>query len=109
MIIRDPQAGAVTDGGQIIPDVVVFPERFPTPDNPNPKLPTLLDIPFVKILFETLTGIEDLEDVRIKKHIWWHDLTYEEGRVDKRIWNAFNEDIELPTQSIDFSRISDVT
>ncbi|EMA47240.1 hypothetical protein [Halococcus saccharolyticus] len=108
MVIRDPPAGAVTNEGSVIPDVVVFPKHFPTPGNPDPQLPVLDDIHFVEILFDVLTGINDIEDDRILKHIWWHDLNFSDGRINKRIWNAFDESIELPTHSIDFSRISDV-
>jgi len=36
MIIRDSPAGARTDEGEVIPDIVVFPERFPTPEETHP-------------------------------------------------------------------------
>lgn len=109
MVIRDPPAGAVTDDNRIIPDVVVFPEQFPSPDDPDPDLPTLDNLRFAELLFGVLTGIDDLDDDTVKKHIWWHNLTYSDGRIDKEIRNAWDETISLPTQSIDYSRISDVT
>lgn len=109
MVVRDPPAGAVTDDDRVIPDVVVFPEQFPTPANPNPQIPNLDDLHFTEILFEVLTGIRDLQNETVKKHIWWHDLTYNSGKIDKSIYNAWDESIALTTQSIDFSRISDVT
>jgi hypothetical protein len=109
MIIRDPPAGAVTTDGSIIPDVVVFPEEFPSPNSPNPDLPNLEDIHFAEVLFDVLTGIKNLSNETVKKHIWWHDLTYNDGRIEKDIWNAWNEDLTLTTHSIEYSRISDVT
>lgn len=108
MIIRDPPAGAVTDDGRVIPDVVVFPKQFPTPDNPDPEMPGLDDLHFAEILFDVMTGVGDLHDAAIEKHVWWHDLTYNDGRIDKDIWNAYDERITLTTHSIEFSRISDV-
>lgn len=112
MIIRDPPAGAVTDDDQVIPDLVVFPTEFPTPSHPNPEMPDLDDLHFAEILFEVLTGNGDLEDDEVKKHIWWHDLQYQEddsgAKIDKEIHNAYDESITLQTQSIEYSRISDV-
>lgn len=112
MIIHDPPAGAVTDEGDVIPDVVVFPSEFPSPSNPDPEMPTIDNLHFAEILFEVLTGIGDLHEEEIKKHIWWHDLQYRDGdgsgKIDKEIYNAFDESIELQTLSIEFSRISDV-
>ena len=109
MVIRDPPAGAVTDDDAVIPDVVVFPEQFPSPTAPDPSLPDFDDLHFAEVLFDVLTGVDDLHDGTVKKHIWWHDLAYTDGRIDKNIWNAWDEDITLTTQSIDYSRISDVT
>jgi hypothetical protein len=109
MMIRDPPAGAVMDDGSVIPDVVVFPEQFPTPSDPNPQLPALDDLHFAEVLFDVLTGVGDLEEDTIKKHIWWHDLTYTDGTIDKEIWNAYDDSITLTTHSIEYSRISDVS
>lgn len=112
MIIRDPPAGAVTSDGNVIPDVVVFPREFPTPDNPNPELPGFGELDFAELLFDVLTGVGDLHREELRKHIWWHDLDYRDaddgGKIDKYIYNAYNENITLTTHSIDYSRISGV-
>lgn len=97
------------DDGSVIPDVVVFPEQFPTPSEPDPQLPALDDLHFAEVLFDVLTGVGDLEEDTIKKHIWWHDLTYTDGTIDKEIWNAYDDNITLTTHSIEYSRISDVS
>ncbi|WP_049929107.1 hypothetical protein [Halopiger goleimassiliensis] len=112
MIIRDPPAGARTENGRVIPDVVVFPNKYPSPSNPDPEMPTLDDLHFAEILFKVTTGIGDLNDEQCLKHIWWHEMHYDGrngGKIDKNIYNAYDENIELQTRSIDYSRISDVT
>lgn len=111
MVVRDPPGGARTTAGEVIPDVVVFPERFPDPANPSPALPPLDDLRFAEILFEATIGTGDLEDEQCLKHIWWHELRYEDregARVEKDIYNAYDSSIRLGTRAIDFSRISDV-
>ncbi|EMA40162.1 hypothetical protein C446_07534 [Halobiforma nitratireducens JCM 10879] len=73
------------------------------------------DIEFVKILFQVTIG-RDLDDEEVQRHIWYHDLWLEpkEGNpteyyVGKKIWNSYHGDnVQLPTQRIDYSRISDV-
>jgi hypothetical protein len=109
MVIRDPPAGAVMDDGSIIPDVVVFPEQFPTPSDPDPQLPALDNLHFAEVLFDVLNGTGNLQEDIINKHIWWHDLTYTDGAIDKEIWNEYNNNITLTTHSIEYSRISDVS
>lgn len=112
MIIRDPPAGDVTENGDVVPDVVVFPVEYPSPNNPSPVMPDLDDLHFAEILFEVLTGNGDLHDEQNKKHIWWHELHYQDqegGTIEKDIYNAYDESITLRTQSIEYSRISDVT
>ncbi|WP_049923126.1 hypothetical protein [Halopiger djelfimassiliensis] len=111
MIIRDPPAGARTENGRVIPDVVVFPNEYPSPDNPDPEMPALDDLHFAEVLFEVTTGIGDLNDEQCLKHIWWHEMHYDSrdgGKIDKNIYNAYDDGIELRTQAIDYSRISDV-
>jgi hypothetical protein len=112
MIIRDPPAGDVTEDGDVIPDVVIFPVEYPSPNNPDPVMPDIDDLHFAEILFEVMTGNGNLHDDQNKKHIWWHDLYYRGeggGMIDKELYNAYDESISLRTQSIKFSRISDVT
>lgn len=110
MVIRDVPAGATTEDGQVIPDVVVFPTRFPSPENPDPEMPSLDDLHFAELIFDIIIGNDDLHDVDVKKHIWWHELHYrnEDSKVLKKIYNAYDESIVLQTQSIDFERISEV-
>lgn len=111
MIIRDPPAGARTENGRVIPDVVVFPTEYPSPGNPDPAMPGLDDLHFAEVLFDVTTDIGDLEDEQCLKHIWWHEMQYDDrdgGKIDKRIYNAFDDSIELQTQAIDYTRISDV-
>ncbi|AXR82105.1 hypothetical protein [Natrarchaeobaculum sulfurireducens] len=112
MIIRDPKAGARTDDNKVIPDVVVFPKQFPSPENPSPEFPDLDDIELLGILYEVMTGNGDVYSEQNQKHIWWHDLEYVnqngEGRVEKEIYNAYDNSISLITQAIHFDRISDV-
>ncbi|WP_121820533.1 hypothetical protein [Halostella salina] len=111
MIIRDPPAGARTENGRVIPDLVVFPTEYPSPANPDPEMPTFDDLHFAEILFEVTTGIGDLEEDQCLKHIWWHEMEYEDrdgGKIEKNIYNAYDESIQLQTHSIDYSRISDV-
>lgn len=71
------------------------------------------DFRFGEVLYDTLTGDGNLERERNRKHIWFHDLSLrptEDGYVvEKYIYNAYDEDITLTTQSIDYSRISEVT
>lgn len=112
MIVRDPPAGARTDDDRVIPDVVVFPKSYPSPSDPKPQMPSLDDLHFPEILFDVTTGIADLRDERILKHIWWHEMEYVDrngGKIDKTLYNAYDESIELRTRSIDYERISDVT
>lgn len=113
MVIRDEPAGARTETGRVIPDLVVFPERFPTPDAPEPSMRNVSDFHFGEVLYDTLTGDDDLTRERNRKHIWFHDLSLrptEDGYVvEKYIYNAYDEDITLTTQSIDYSRISEVS
>ncbi|GAA0290141.1 hypothetical protein [Halarchaeum salinum] len=110
MVVRDEPAGARTDDGKVIPDVIVFPTEFPTPDNPQPEMPAVDDIEFARVIFKTLTGNGDLHSEEIQKHIWWHELEYRaaEEKIDKRIYNDYDNNITLTTQSIEFERISDV-
>lgn len=110
MVVRDEPAGARTDEGHVIPDVIVFPEQFPTPDNPKPAMPNVDDIEFARIIFKTLTGNGDLYSDELQKHIWWHELEYRPGeeKIDKKIYNSYDNSITLMTHSIEFERISDV-
>jgi hypothetical protein len=111
MIIRDPPAGARTEDGRVIPDVVIFPSEYPSPANPAPGMPSISDIDFIDILFEVTAGIETVPSEKAKKHIWWHELEYRDdgnGQIHKHIYNAADETIRLQTRSIDYSRISDV-
>jgi hypothetical protein len=113
MVIRDEPAGARTDDGEVIPDVVLFPERFPTPENPEPPLRDPDEFHFLDIFFETLIGESDLDSEPVRKHLWYHELWLEERasgyRVEKNVYNSYDDDIRLRTQGIDYSRISDVT
>lgn len=112
MIIRDPPAGARTETGDVIPDVVVFPERFPSPTHPNPEMPALDTLYFAKLLFEITTGEDGLDNEQCRKHIWWHEMSYKDvdgGRITKEIYNAYDESLQLGTHPIDYSRISDVS
>jgi hypothetical protein len=109
MVIRDPPAGARTEEGDVIPDIIVFPERFPSPKNPNPEMRDVEDLRFAEILYETLIGEDSLYSEDIKKHIWFHEMTLSEGRIEKDIYNAFDSEIRLRTRSIDYTRISDVS
>lgn len=112
MVIRDEPAGATTDDGRVIPDLIVFPEQFPSPENPDPEMPSLDNLHFGELLYDVLISNDDLHDEQVKKHIWWHELHYRPengGTVDKNIYNAFDESIELTTHSIDFERISEVS
>jgi len=112
MVIRDPPAGARTDEGDVIPDVVVFPEHFPTPSETHPSMRNLDDLHFAEALYRTLIGRSDLYSATVQKHIWFHDLHLEDTgdsyRVEKNIYNAYDDDIQLRTRSIDYSRISNV-
>jgi len=111
IINRDKPAGAMTDDGHVIPDVIVFPDQYPSQSNPCPEMPLLDDLHFAKILFDVLIDNSDLHDEAVKKHIWWHELHYRAeggGKIDKSIYNAYDETIQLSTRSIDFERISDV-
>jgi hypothetical protein len=112
MVIYDPPAGARTEDGEVIPDVVVLPENLPSPDDPNPPMREPTEMEFLRVLYGVTIGNDDLESEEIQKHIWFHDLWMEEpssGRVQKRIYNShFGEDVSLQTQSIDFDRISEV-
>jgi len=112
MIIRDPPAGARTETGRIIPDVIVFPTEYPSPENPKPDTPSLEDMDFVEALFDVTTGVGDLENEQCLKHIWWHGMYYSDqdgGKIHKDIYNAFDTNIKLRTHGIDYSRISDVS
>lgn len=112
MVIRDPPAGARTDEGEVIPDVVVFPEQFPDPNNTHPPMRDLDNLHFAGALYQTLIGQGDLFSATVQKHLWFHEMYLEETgdgyRVKKKIYNAYDNDIQLPTQSIDYSRISNV-
>lgn len=112
MVVRDEPAGARTDNGTVIPDVVVFPERFPTPSDPEPPMRELDELRFAEILYGTLIENDDLHSEEVRKHLWFHELRLEEAEhgftVEKELYNAFDEDIELWTQSIDYDRISEV-
>lgn len=111
IVNHDEPAGARTDDGDVIPDVIVFPEQYPSPDVPNPSMPSLDELHFAEVVFDTLIGTSDLEESVVKKHIWWHELEYiPDGRkVGKNIYNAYDNDISLRTRAIDFERISEVT
>lgn len=110
MVNRDEPAGARTGDGNFIPDVVIFPESFPTPGNPEPTLPEPEDLQFIEILYGTLTGERDIHSDTIQKHLWYHGLQLTGGQdsytVHKHIYNAHDTDIELQTQSINYDRIS---
>jgi hypothetical protein len=96
----------------VIPDTVVFPKEFPSPDNRQPEMRDLDDLHFAEILYQTLIGTGDLSSEKIRKHIWFHDLSIYESdtglEVEKQIYNCFDESILLRTQDIDYSRISNV-
>lgn len=111
IINRDKPAGAITDDGRVIPDVIVFPREFPSPSNPDPEMPSLNELHFAEVLYDVLIDNDDLQDDEVKKHIWWHELQYreEDGKVGKKLYNAYDESITLTTHSIDFERISEVT
>ncbi|CCC41935.1 hypothetical protein [Haloquadratum walsbyi] len=111
MIIRDPPAGARTDDGRVIPDVVVFPSEYPSPTAPTPGMPSLSNMCFPNILFEVTAGIESMSSESAKKHIWWHEMEYrdeEDQKIHKKIYNAADNSIRLRTKPIDYSRISNV-
>jgi hypothetical protein len=112
MVIRDEPAGARTETGKVIPDLVVFPERFPTPDAPEPAMRDVSTFHFGEVLYETLVGDETLEWDERQKHIWFHELSLRPTDsgfvVEKHIYNAYDEDITLTTQSVDYDRISDI-
>lgn len=110
MVVRDEPAGARTDEGRVIPDVVVFPTEFPTPDNPKPAMPDVADLEFAQTVFETLTGNGDLHSDERQKHVWWHELEYraEREEIAKEIYNSYDNDITLATRSVEFERISEV-
>jgi len=111
MIIRDPPAGARTETGRVIPDVVVFPTEYPSPENPTPAMPSLDELHFAELLFDVTTGNDDITTEQCLKHVWWHEMSYEDrngGKIEKEIYNAYDTSIRLQTQTIDFSRISDV-
>lgn len=112
MVIRDPPAGARTDEGEVIPDIVVFPEYFPTPNDPHPPMRNLDDLHFAEALYQALINQSDLYSEKVQKHIWFHDLHLEDtddgSRIQKNIYNAYNNEIKLQTRSIDYSRISNV-
>lgn len=113
MVNRDEPAGARTPSGQVIPDVAVFPEYFPTLSEPNPPLQDLDALHIVEVLYDTLIGEGDLYSDSVQKHLWFHELRLEEktgGHVVKKdIYNAYDNDIKLQTQSIDYERISEVS
>lgn len=113
MVIRDEPAGARTDEGQVIPDVVVFPKYFPTPDDPSPSMYDLDSLHFAEVLYETMIGEGDLYADQVQKHIWFHEMELVDVTgghvVRKNIYNAYDNSIELRTQSIDYERISEVT
>lgn len=112
MVIRDEPAGARTEEGRVIPDVVVFPEYFPTPENPDPPLRNPKDLHFIEVLYDTLAGEGKMDKPEIRRHIWQHDLRIRPDSdgylVKKSIWNWHNPSIKLKTQSIDYQRISQV-
>lgn len=112
MVNRDEPAGARTEDGAVIPDTVVFPEYFPTPDEPEPPMQNLDKLHFAEVLYDTVIGEDDLYSDHVQKHLWFHDLYLEEKpgghTVRKRIYNAYDNSIELRTQSIDYERISEV-
>jgi len=113
MVNRDEPAGARTDDGRVIPDVIVFPEYFPTPTEPDPPLQNLDDLHFLEVLYDTLIGEDDLYSETVQKHLWFHELRLQEKSgghvVQKHIYNAYDSSITLSTQSIDYERISEVT
>jgi len=111
VINQDKPAGATTDDGRVIPDVIVFPEQFPSPDNPSPEMPSVDDLHFPQLLYSILIDNDDIHDDEIQKHIWWHELHYREKdeKVIKNIYNSYDGSISLNTRPIDFERISDVT
>jgi len=112
IINHDEPAGATTNHGHVIADVIVFPEQFPSPTNPDPDMPSLDDLTFPEAVYDVLIGNDDLHDEEVLKHIWWHELHYRDedgGKVGKSIYNAYDEEITLRTRAIDFERISEVT
>jgi len=112
MIIRDPPAGARTNDGYVIPDVVVFPNQYPSPNNPSPAMPEIEDLRFAEILYDVTIKNGDLNSPQCRKHIWWHEMNYNDqsgGIIEKYIYNAYNDSIVLRTQAIDYSRISDIS
>lgn len=113
MVIRDEPAGARTDDWSVIPDVVVFPEKFPSPDHSRPEMRSLDDLHFAEVLYDTMVGTEDLYSDAVQKHLWFHELELVETdtglEVRKEIYNAYENSIQLQTQSIDYNRVSDVS
>jgi hypothetical protein len=87
-------------------------EEDASPKTPDPDMPSLEELRFPEILFEVTTGAGDLEAEQCRKHIWWYEMQFDDrdgGQIDKRIYNAYDERISLRTQSIDYSRISEVS
>ena len=75
-------------------------------------MPSLDELHFAEILFDITTGNSDVHNKECLKHLWWHEMTYEDrdgGKIGKHICNAYDKNIRLQTQAIDFSRISDIS
>lgn len=67
MVVHDEPAGARTAAGDVIPDLVIFPEQFPTPDIPEPAMRDVNDFHFGEVLYETLVGDESLDSEEQQK------------------------------------------
>jgi hypothetical protein len=110
MVNRDEPAGARTDEGDVIPDVILFPEHFPDPQTPEPSMQDPANLEFLRILYDTLIGKSDLSDEEIQKHIWLHELQVSQENnqyvVDKEIYNYYDNSITLSNRRIDYSRTS---
>lgn len=74
-------------------------------------MPGLTELDFIEILFEITTGVNRIESDQCRKHIWWHNMQYsprDGGKIEKNIYNEYDNSIELRTRPIDYSRISGV-
>ncbi|WP_440007690.1 hypothetical protein [Halomicrococcus sp. SG-WS-1] len=110
-VLRDPIAGAELDG-EHIPITTLHPVEYPHFGNVDPDLPDLNDIPLIETIYRVLLGRDDLTEDVIKKQIWFHDLRLvdisdeDDDRTDlwvrKNYYNAYDNDIQLRSQRIEY-------